>query len=1404
MRRDARITILTSSGDGIITSVHTDPATGKYELVLQPGQSYMIVVEGGGYLPHAEIFDLPSGIIDPELKQVVEINKDDQKEELTLKNYFGSGSSEPTKSITRSYSSKIDSSSMISVKINDQIIYVTPPSVSNDENSVDTKSNLEDKGSDTGQTINGSLVKTPNDSDALPEIKIKQRDKYDPTLEQGISADQIQQQKEEAERIKDIQEDEKSSEKSYDFNVSNEELAKIAYNDAQAIQDEADVMKDEVDVLRIKATEKLELSIAQKSFAQNSGISSDSSSSLISQSETNRIEGEELNKQADELVIIASSKESEAQAATKEANQLFNKSNTIGSIASNHPKKSEVSLTEKEAALKNKDAAESNQTVAPSVIVLSDDIMTVETSNACEDELPIRRLGTDEPISQVSEISSDIDKLDGTKKADSSVGNVANQDATKTALGSDENLVNQNNSVSKRSISVQDSVKIAKADSTLIANSSYFGNSTMDDSNLKSNLQVSDDGSKLADKTVTDAGNQNNILPNNNVAESIEGKTVVDTGYQNNILPNNNVTGNIEGKTVVDTGSQNNILPNNNVAESIEGKTVVDTGYQNNILNDNNISDNIEIRNVVDTSNQKNTLQTNNATSNLSDKTSVDTSGLNNTIDANTVISSSKSKIPVDGVDASKNQSETVSSFHSDSAFIKSDAMISKNAPMPVKEEAKIAYREYQSKMKHSNELTTQSLALQEEISRLPSSLERDSLIRESNSMSLESIQEWREALKKIQEARKIDPGVEYKMNVNDYASNIKKADKNSSMVIEAGLLKSSDSTVQANSVNSKSLSSLPASENKINYSEGSTDSSIKYSQDKNNSDSNLDTLHPDYPMYVKLKKDITDRQVTTIDVFAQAINLNKKSIEEKEYELALMDSAQAETDKDKKSDFVKRSFEQKTLSEKHGREAKELFALAQKHTLEVKGMKSELASIMDRITIHSDPNSLTASANLNSGNIKKGNTNNKLSPKLPLSDVKSNTAIKEKDINIGKQKPAFAMTSKMNDDLIAEEEDIASVDVTKNGLDEFVKNVFGNNESTIYSEKNPIPIDPLLPEGLIFKVQIGAFHKVLPSEIFKGIQPLTGETTRPGWVRYCAGLFKTFEPANIVKKEIQKIGYKDAFVVAYFNGKRIELNEAYRMLSEKQNLLAYKSESAKEIAMLRAINIHNDASGSINNDKDVNAFYGKSIVKGNSDINISKEFTIQVGVYRTANAPAAIASIKPLQTVPTNSNLYRFTTGRFSDYSTAESAKRLIVQSGIKDAFVVAYKNGVILNSEGLTEANKKTDLVSQTNKSTVLGKGINSEVENNQEGLIYKIQIGAYKNDVPYNMIESYLNIIENGISVKEDRGLHIFYVGNCKAFSDALALKAEIVSKGVKDAFIVALRDGKRIPISDEMKK
>jgi hypothetical protein len=95
-------------------------------------------------------------------------------------------------------------------------------------------------------------------------------------------------------------------------------------------------------------------------------------------------------------------------------------------------------------------------------------------------------------------------------------------------------------------------------------------------------------------------------------------------------------------------------------------------------------------------------------------------------------------------------------------------------------------------------------------------------------------------------------------------------------------------------------------------------------------------------------------------------------------------------------------------------------------------------------------------------------------------------------------------------------------------------------NNQSVYNENNPIPKNPKIPDGLIFKVQVGAFRNPIPQNHFKGFAPIMAEDAGNGITRYTAGLFTDFNAALYARDEIRSIGYPDAFVVAFYNGKRI------------------------------------------------------------------------------------------------------------------------------------------------------------------------------------------------------------------------------------------------------------------------
>ena len=70
------------------------------------------------------------------------------------------------------------------------------------------------------------------------------------------------------------------------------------------------------------------------------------------------------------------------------------------------------------------------------------------------------------------------------------------------------------------------------------------------------------------------------------------------------------------------------------------------------------------------------------------------------------------------------------------------------------------------------------------------------------------------------------------------------------------------------------------------------------------------------------------------------------------------------------------------------------------------------------------------------------------------------------------------------------------------------IKDIFIETEEAVYSEENPIPVNPKIPDGLIYKVQVGAFRKPIPQDLFKGFAPISAEKVRDDITRYRVGYF--------------------------------------------------------------------------------------------------------------------------------------------------------------------------------------------------------------------------------------------------------------------------------------------------------
>jgi len=359
------------------------------------------------------------------------------------------------------------------------------------------------------------------------------------------------------------------------------------------------------------------------------------------------------------------------------------------------------------------------------------------------------------------------------------------------------------------------------------------------------------------------------------------------------------------------------------------------------------------------------------------------------------------------------------------------------------------------------------------------------------------------------------------------------------------------------------------------------------------------------------------------------------------------------------------------------------------------------------------------------------------------------------------------------------------------------------------YSETNPIPINPPLPEGLVFKVQIGAFNSPVKTDAFNGLSPVSAEKLEGSkYYRYFVGMFYSEPAANMVRDYVRPMGYKDAFVVAFYNGKRITLFEARQLIkqaaSPEYEKLA-KDESAK-ISVVTSVNPATLAQNKQANNVITNTTTQPAL---GSLVNETKElfYTVQIGVYKTPVSHQALKNLTPLYEDHAY-NFIRYLVGKFNNRKDADNEKNKIVALGITDAFVSAYFKGqkITLAEAASIEAMNPNAVISKSEKvnSNEIANSNNNETTTEAsnvdvKNLYYKVQIGSFKDKVPFDIAAKFVQISgQYGIDQQVENGATIYYAGKFKSYNEAAQCKNNLTGQGFPDAFIIATDGKQRVSI------
>lgn len=87
-----------------------------------------------------------------------------------------------------------------------------------------------------------------------------------------------------------------------------------------------------------------------------------------------------------------------------------------------------------------------------------------------------------------------------------------------------------------------------------------------------------------------------------------------------------------------------------------------------------------------------------------------------------------------------------------------------------------------------------------------------------------------------------------------------------------------------------------------------------------------------------------------------------------------------------------------------------------------------------------------------------------------------------------------------------------------------------------------PSPMD--FSKGVVFKVQIGAFKNKDLAKYFDNNPNFGGEATDKGEQRFTIGVFRDYWEADKFKKYMREMGVKDAWIVPFKDGARVEIKD--------------------------------------------------------------------------------------------------------------------------------------------------------------------------------------------------------------------------------------------------------------------
>ncbi|MBN2521560.1 MAG: hypothetical protein JXB17_13695, partial [Bacteroidales bacterium] len=189
--------------------------------------------------------------------------------------------------------------------------------------------------------------------------------------------------------------------------------------------------------------------------------------------------------------------------------------------------------------------------------------------------------------------------------------------------------------------------------------------------------------------------------------------------------------------------------------------------------------------------------------------------------------------------------------------------------------------------------------------------------------------------------------------------------------------------------------------------------------------------------------------------------------------------------------------------------------------------------------------------------------------------------------------------------------------------------------------------------------------------------------------------------------------------------------------------------------------------------------------------------YRIQLGVYSQSMPFDSFKGLCPISIENTPNGYLKYYAGSFKRYQSAVNSLSLVRDEGFKDAFIVAFQDGIKISTDKAKGLELKDAPVINPQKPQV-----KDTIETKDDEIVIKIQIGAFKGQMPEDIFENFKNLAPGKIFEQyvNENGIRIYTIGNFYNFEEAQNLKKYIQEKGNDGIFLIALKNGKKIPVSE----